>query len=160
MTITIRKARLSDAARIADYNTHLALETEDKRLDADTVRCGVQALLSDPTKGVYFLAEVNGKVVGQLSITREWSDWRNAWFWWVQSVYVEAAFRGQGVYTRLFRHAWSTAEQEGGVCAFRLYVESDNDRARATYERLGMKRSSYLFYEQEIKPVSERIEIA
>jgi ribosomal protein S18 acetylase RimI-like enzyme len=160
MTITIRNARPADAACIADFNARLALETEDKRLDTATVLQGVEALLTDPAKGIYFLAEVDESVVGQLSITREWSDWRNAWFWWVQSVYVEAEFRGQGVFSSLFRHAWSAAGQEGSVCAFRLYVESENDRAQSTYERLGMKRTSYLFYEQEFKPVVESIETA
>ena len=160
MTITIRNAQPADAACIADFNARLAPETEDKRLDAATVLKGVEALLADNAKGVYFLAEVEGAVVGQLSITREWSDWRNAWFWWVQSVYVEAEFRGQGVFSSLFRHAWLAAEQQGSVCAFRLYVESDNDQAQSTYERLGMKRTSYLFYEQELKPVVGSIETA
>ena len=29
-------------------------------------------------------------LVGQAAVTREWSDWRDGWVWWLQSVYVVA----------------------------------------------------------------------
>ncbi len=36
----------------------MAQETEDLELDEKTVQAGVQAILSDPAKGTYFLLEV------------------------------------------------------------------------------------------------------
>ena len=35
---------------------------------------------------------------GCVMVTTEWSDWRNAAFWWIQSVYVVPEFRRCGVF--------------------------------------------------------------
>ena len=39
-----------------------------------------------------------------MQVTFEWSDWRNGWFWWVQSVYVRVDYRGRGVFRMLYEH--------------------------------------------------------
>jgi ribosomal protein S18 acetylase RimI-like enzyme len=149
--IKIRKAELADAALIADFNIKLAAESEGLRLDPACVAQGVRALLLDPAKGVYFLAEIDGAVVGQLMVTYEWSDWRNANIWWIQSVYVREEARGKGVFRWLFNHLQSAAGEQKGVCSLRLYVHSENAAARRTYEKLGMKRMSYEVYESGLK---------
>src|SRR5580765_2701578 len=104
----IREARLTDSQVIAEFNLRMAWETEQRRLDADRVGKGVAALLNDPAKGTYYLAEVQSgersSIAGQLLITYEWSDWRNGNFWWIQSVYVQKEFRGQGIFRALFEH--------------------------------------------------------
>src|SRR2546427_12131369 len=100
----IRKAIPPDAAIIADFNARIAWETERRRLHRPRVRRGVTALLKDDAKGIYFLAEEKGVVAGQLSITTEWSDWRNGDFWWIQSVYVAPEFRQRGVFRALYAH--------------------------------------------------------
>ena len=111
------------------------------------MRAGVAALLDDPAKGTYFLAELNGQIAGQLLITCEWSDWRNGNFWWIQSVYVEENFRGQGIFRALFEHVHKLAKQRKEVCGLRLYMDSANATARKTYGRLGMKRTDYEVFE-------------
>jgi len=143
----IRKARLSDVDIIADFNTRLAWETEQIKLKAQTIRRGVRAVLKDASKGIYFVAAVEGAVVGQLLITYEWSDWRNHNIWWIQSVYVAADFRKQGVFRHLFNHVTKLARSRRDVCGLRLYVEKDNRRAHRTYERLGMRHTHYEIYE-------------
>jgi len=40
----------------------------------------------------------DGSVLAQLMITFEWSDWRAAQVWWVQSVYVPPQHRENGYY--------------------------------------------------------------
>lgn len=145
--ITIRIATAADIAIIAANNSAMAEETEGRRLDAETLRSGVSRLLSDSTRGVYYLAERDGNVVGQLLITREWSDWRDGWFWWIQSVYVTPDARRQGVYRALHEHVHAEARKRPDVCGIRLYVDQDNARAQQVYERLGMKRSGYRLYE-------------
>ena len=91
--ITIRDATIDDADTIAEFNCRLALESEDKSLDPETVRAGVKALLSAARRGRYFVAcRSDGMIVGQLMHTFEWSDWRNGDIWWLQSVYVHADF--------------------------------------------------------------------
>src|ERR1700740_2002554 len=101
----IRKAALNDAALITDFNIRLAWESEELKRDPETVRRGVEAVLKDTSKGIYFVAELpEAGVVGQLMITYEWSDWRNGNIWWIQSVYVSEPFRGRGVFQGLFNH--------------------------------------------------------
>jgi GNAT superfamily N-acetyltransferase len=144
----IRRAILSDAPTIAEFNLRLAEETEHLRLDPQTVAAGVKALLEDPAKGVYFVAEHERQIVGQLCITYEWSDWRNGTFWWIQSVYVQKEFRGRGVFASLFEHVQNLARGQGDVCGLRLYMERDNDMARRAYEKLGLNQTHYLVFEK------------
>ena len=95
MKITIREATPADKETVADLNHRLARETEDKSLDPTLINPGVSALLADPDKGRYWLAEIEGDVIGQIGVTYEWSDWRNGMFWWIQSVYVDAEHIGR-----------------------------------------------------------------
>jgi GNAT superfamily N-acetyltransferase len=150
MEIRIRQAAPADGPVIADFNLRLAEETEGLRLDPACVRAGVVALLKDPAKGVYYVAEVNGAVAGQLMITYEWSDWRNGNLWWIQSVYVKQELRAQGILRRLFEHVKTLAREQKGVPALRLYVHADNLRAHRSYERLGMSRTKYEVFELDL----------
>lgn len=143
----IRIASAEDAASLVEFNQAMALETEGKTLDPETLGRGVRAVFEDRARGFYVVAEESGRIVGGLMITYEWSDWRNAWFWWIQSVYIVPEARGTGVYRRLYEFVRERAEQAGDVCGFRLYVESENRNARAVYEKLGMEESHYLMYE-------------
>lgn len=147
MNISIRQATIADAPTVARFNSLIATETENKTLDQKLLRKGVETILSDPSKGLYFLAEAGGVVLGQISITYEWSDWRNGTFWWIQSVYVIQEGRGKGVFKSLYEYIYSLAKTTPDVCGLRLYVEENNTRARQTYERLGMKESYYRMYE-------------
>ena len=146
MDILIRNAEPTDWATIAEFNRALAAETEDKVLDWETLSSGVRGLLADVGKGRYFIAEDAGRIVGTTMITYEWSDWRDGWIWWIQSVYVHPDFRGRGVFSRLYRHIEALAA-ELDVKAVRLYVLTSNTRARATYAALGMHESGYTVLE-------------
>jgi GNAT superfamily N-acetyltransferase len=153
MPLTVRTATPGDVPVIVDYNRRLAQETEHKMLDPQTVTAGVVAAIADPTtKGPYYLACDGTDVVGQLQVTLEWSDWRNGWFWWIQSVYVRADCRGRGVFRLLYQHVRSQARQAGNVIGIRLYVERDNSGAQATYSRLGMTFLPYMMLEEALTP--------
>ncbi len=147
MSTSIRPATPADAEIIAEYNAAMARETEHLDLDRDRLRSGVRSILEDPSKGVYWVAEAGGRVVGQMMITYEWSDWRNATFWWIQSVYVHRDWRGRGVFRSLYDHVIALARADAGVCGVRLYVENENAAAQATYERIGMQRTCYTMFE-------------
>ena len=144
----IRLARRRDAPALIAFNRAMALETEAKALLPEVISAGVRGLLARPASGFYVIAERNGEVIGALLITKEWSDWRNGEFWWVQSVYVLPAHRGRGVYRRLYRHIQRLAARRHSVVGFRLYVDHDNARARRVYRSLGMKETRYAVYEQ------------
>jgi GNAT superfamily N-acetyltransferase len=144
--IIVRDARPEDAESIARWNEAMARETEDVRLDPATIRAGVRKVLEDPSRGRYFVAELAGRPAGCLLITYEWSDWRCGTLIWIQSVYVEPEHRRQGVFTALHRHVEGVAAGPGH-CGLRLYVDSRNAAAQATYRRLGMEHRGYLVFE-------------
>ena len=146
--VKIRVEEQSDLASLVSFNQLMASETEDKTLDEQILRKGVANLIDDKNKGFYLVAEVNQQVVGSLMVTTEWSDWRNAIFWWIQSVYIVPSHRRIGVYAKLYAQVKALAEQEDNVCGFRLYVEKDNLVAQKTYQALGMQESHYLMFEE------------
>jgi len=148
--VNIRIANAKDADSLVEFNQAMALETEGKHLDAATLRNGVEAVFGDAKKGFYVVCEIESRIVGGLMVTYEWSDWRNAWFWWIQSVYIRPEARGQKIYSRLYDFVKTAASDAGNVCGFRLYVESDNTNARRVYDAVGMHASHYLMYEEEV----------
>ena len=93
----VRPATPGDLDTIVLGNMKLAEESENMRLDPATLRPGITALLEGRAPGVYWVAELDGQVVGQLLITYEWSDWRNCMVWWIQSVYVAPEARARRV---------------------------------------------------------------
>jgi GNAT superfamily N-acetyltransferase len=143
--IRIRRATVDDTESLVAGNIAIARETEDTVLDAELVANGVARVLADETLGVYFVAE-DHEVVGQLLVTREWSDWRSGFYWWIQSVHVVPRARRTGIYRALHEHVLSEARRDH-VLAIKLYVDRDNRAARATYEALGMQHSAYDLYE-------------
>ncbi|HLP44977.1 MAG TPA: GNAT family N-acetyltransferase [Candidatus Deferrimicrobium sp.] len=145
--IKIRKAELRDVKIIAEFNIRVAKETENKVLDPEIALLGAKAIIKDPHKGFYLVAEMKGEIVGQLMVTNEWSDWRNKLFLWIQSVYVKADFRKQGIFTALFHYLKDIARYKKNVAGLRLYVEKSNDIAHKVYEELGMVIPSYDIYE-------------
>jgi GNAT superfamily N-acetyltransferase len=147
--MNIRVGEKKDIDALVGFNRAMAFETEGKTLAADVLKPGVAAVFEDENKGFYIVAEIDGETVGGLLVTFEWSDWRNKWFWWIQSVYVLPDHRGRSVYKRMYEFVKSLADQRGNVCGFRLYVERENERAQKVYEKLGMHRSHYLAYEEE-----------
>jgi RimJ/RimL family protein N-acetyltransferase len=148
MDLTIRPARPDDAATLADFNARMAWETEHKRLDPAVLARGVAAVFADDRKGFYTVVAAKDEVVGQCLMTYEWSDWRDGWVWWIQSVYVRADFRGRGVWKRLYQHLLDRALAEPGVIGIRLYVERANTVAKAAYAKLGMTDAGYDILEQ------------
>ena len=146
--LTIRRATAHDQPTIVDFNCALALETEGKVLLHEVISRGVAAMLGNENRGMYFVAEQSGVIVGALMLTYEWSDWRNGNFWWIQSVYVRREARGHGVYRGLYEHVRALAAKDPNVCGFRLYVEQDNARAQRTYSALGMSETHYQMYEE------------
>ena len=148
--IRVRRASAEDLDTIADFNEAMAWETEGKVLDREVLRSGVSAVLEGRGKGNYYLAEVSGQVVGQLAITTEWSDWRNGFFWWIQSVYAHPDHRRRGIYRSLHNHVVAEAVSEGNVRGIKLYVDRENRRAHGVYASLGMAHSHYDLWEMDI----------
>jgi GNAT superfamily N-acetyltransferase len=145
--IQIRCASSDDVETIAEFQLRMAMETEHLALDREALYAGVRAILKDPRKGRYWVADVDGQVVGSLLVTPEWSDWRNGSFWWIQSLYVREEYRRQGVFRKLFGHLQQLVQSNGGVLGLRLYVATTNAAAQRAYEAMGMNGQHYRMYE-------------
>ena len=156
MNIRVRNATRADIERIAEFQQAMALETEGRKLDSAVSTQGITAIFDDPVKGFYIVAAARAadgsadEVIGSLLITYEWSDWNNATHWWIQSVYVDAAWRRKGVYRTMYEHILRMTEGRRDICSIRLYVERTNSVAQQTYKSLGMSHSHYDLYEIDL----------
>jgi GNAT superfamily N-acetyltransferase len=148
MPLTVRAATNADLSTIVEFNQSLANETEAKTLDPQVLTAGVEAGFADPNKAAYFIADDAGAVVGMLMLTREWSDWRNGWLWWIQSVYVRQSHRRQGVFRSLYDHVYRLASADPTVIGLRLYMEENNEVAARTYRGVGMSPAGYVVFER------------
>jgi GNAT superfamily N-acetyltransferase len=147
--ISVREAREEDHPVIVAFNHRLAVESEGKRLDDATLQAGVRRALSHPDLCRYFVAQVDGTVVGTTMVTVELTDWRDGVIWWLQSVYVTPELRRAGVFRALYAHISNLARRSPDVRGLRLYVHLDNARAMQTYEAVGMGRAGYELYESD-----------
>jgi len=143
----IRDATHADLEFIAFANAALAAESEGQALDRGLLVPGIRAVLDDAALGRYYLAESDGRPVGQLMTTFEWSDWRNGLFLWIQSVYVLPGYRRSGIFRSLFRHLEAVARADARICGIRLYVDRGNASALEVYGRLGLHHSNYVVME-------------
>jgi ribosomal protein S18 acetylase RimI-like enzyme len=139
----------ADIKTIAQFQVDMALESEGTTLSIDTVIPGVEAAINDSNKATYVIAYLSGNPIASLMITKEWSDWTNKWYWWIQSVYVIPQYRGKGVYKAMYNKIKDMALQNG-VTQIRLYVDKTNVNAQKVYQKLGMSECHYLMYEETI----------
>lgn len=149
--LKIRFANKNDIDIIVLFNKAMGLETEGITLDENILKNGVENVLGDSSKGFYILAELDKIIVGQSMVTYEWSDWRNSFFYWIQSVYVRPEYRNQGIFRSLFNFIKEVATNNSNICGLRLYVDKNNQNAISVYKNLGMLHSHYLMFEMEIK---------
>lgn len=145
--VQTHKATTKHADIIVEFQQKMAYETEKLILDKDTVTHGVNAVLSDDSKGVYFVTSFEEQIVGTMLITREWSDWRNSWVFWLQSVYIISEMRGKKVFKAMFDFMSTKVEKYDDVAGLRLYVDKNNKNAMAVYEALGMNGDHYKVFE-------------
>lgn len=143
----VRKAETKDLAFIVEFQLAMAKETEFIELQRSTVEKGVTAVLNDPSKGKYYVAEENGKVISSLLTTYEWSDWRNGTILWIQSVYVRPEFRRKGVYRKMYAHLKNLVLKSESLNGIRLYADKSNHIAHKTYRNLGMSPDHYVTFE-------------
>ena len=140
---------VADIEEIVRFQLAMAMESEGTTLDIERVVAGVTAVINDPNKGFYLVAKIAKDTAGSLMITKEWSDWNNQWYWWVQSVYVAPEFRNKGVFKRLYTKVKELAATDG-ISQIRLYVDKSNILAQSVYNRTGMEECHYLMYEEQI----------
>ena len=145
----IVRGEVGDIDSIVQFQADMAMESEGCVLDKERVTRGVTAAMLDDSKGIYWVARIGDTPIGSLMLTREWSDWNDQWYWWIQSVYVTHEHRRQGIYKAMYEKV-KEAARDSGVSQVRLYVDKTNRSAQQVYHRLGMHESHYLMYEESL----------
>ena len=148
MNWIIRTATTEDIPTLVDFNCAIARESEGKELTRDVVTRGVSRGLLQGEEVAYYVVDDGHGPIGCLMLTREWSDWRDGWLAWVQSVYVKPQYRGQGVFRMLLTHVRDKLREQPDVVGLRLYVEAENTRAQTVYRNTGFVDPNYLVLEQ------------
>jgi GNAT superfamily N-acetyltransferase len=125
----------------------LAEESEGVKLEATVLQKGMLSMFSDASKGFYNVAEDEGEIVGCHMVTYEWSDWRNGWVYWLQSVYVRESHRNKGVFRIMYNNLTESIRTDPDVIGLRLYVDKSNSRAQQVYSAMGMNGEHYTVFE-------------
>jgi len=144
---TLRQAVLIDAPVIASFQIKMAWETERYKLNFDTVTKGVEVVLHDSNKGMYYVVEYEGNVIACMLITTEWSDWRNGTVLWIQSLYVETKHRQKGIFKMMYNHIKNMVLENENLKGIRLYVDKTNTKAVNVYNKMGMNSNHYKLFE-------------
>ncbi len=145
--LSIRLADPSDLDLLVHYQKTMAWETEELELSEDILQKGIQRLFDEPHKGLYWVFVYEGKNIGCVLTLTEWSDWRNGDVLWIHSLFVEAEFRGKGVFKKVYAYFQEKVRREDGLRGIRLYVEKENHRAQKAYQAVGMTKEHYEMYE-------------
>ena len=147
----IRPGTIEDAdtihAALLKLGTHIGAHQEITSTSDDLRRYGFGE------KPAFFtlIAEVSGEFAGLCLYFPIFSTWMGRPGVYVQDLYVEDRFRGRKIGERLLRCVAAECRKDGGVY-LRLSVDTDNEGAKAFYERLGIAWSSY---EQTQKIIGE-----
>jgi ribosomal protein S18 acetylase RimI-like enzyme len=148
----VRAAAHEDLPDLVDFVVEEAFEAEGRQLDRDQVQQAVTAALENPHLAQYWvLQEPTGRVVGAIAAVTEWSDWRNAAYWWIQFVFLLPEVRGRGHLLVLVAELERIAQAQGAP-ELRLYVHPDNARAIRAYEKLGFAPSPYRVMTKALAP--------
>jgi len=141
--VRVRAAIPSDLELLADFITEEAREAEGRELDRSTLLRGIETALHDPSIAEYWvLTDDREKPCGTLSITREWSEWNAAFYWWIQSIYIDPSHRGQGC-MKLMLEAVLKDARTRNCHELRLYVHESNERAIRAYRSARFENSPY-----------------
>jgi GNAT superfamily N-acetyltransferase len=148
MRVKYRLASADEAEMIKDFQIAMALETEALVLEPSIVLKGVQTVFKHPDRGTYHICECDEKIVGCLLIINEWSDWRNAFVWWIHSLYILPAFRGKKIFSGFFNYIQKLVDSNDEVRGLRLYVDKRNIHAKRVYEKMKMRSDHYELFER------------
>jgi len=143
MDTQIRKAVINDIDSLIEFSLEEAKEAEGLTKVPDTLRAGITAALNDSSKATYWvIVDENDKPFGNVSALKEWSDWNDGYYWWIQSMFISPSYRGKGYLELLINTVKSEMKRENGL-ELRLYVHKTNKVAIRAYEKVGFVISNY-----------------
>ena len=151
-TFNIRLANQSDedVENIARFQMACAMETEKKELLGETVRKGVKHIVSK-SNDYYIVAEDENEVMaGCCLLHLQFSDWNNSYYLVLESVYVEASYRGKGLLKTLLTFAEDFAKEHNNISEVRSSVSNQNKTMIKAVEKLGWIATPYGIYGKKL----------
>lgn len=139
----VRDATIADVSVLVGFLVEEAREAQGLALDEAAANRAITAVFDDRALARYWvLVDEVGAAAGAIAVTREWSDWNAASYWWIQFAYLAPPARGRGLLARLIDHV-SALAHAAGAPELRLYVHPENQRAVRAYDRLGFENLPY-----------------
>lgn len=134
-----------------DLIAHLAelMRLHDAQPDRESLRDALEFALKFPERVRFAVAQREDKLIGVASLHDGYSTWRGKPYGDLQDVYIVEEERGTDAAQTLFEFI-TTEGLRRGYCRLDLHVREDNERARAFYEKMGMKWSSELVYSMDL----------
>jgi ribosomal protein S18 acetylase RimI-like enzyme len=140
--VTLRPGRIEDVetihAALLKLGAHIGASKDIQSTAEDLRRYG----FGDRPAFSTLIAEIDGEFAGLCLYFPIFSTWMGRPGVYVQDLYVEDRFRGRRVGERLLQQVAKECLAAGGIY-LRLSVDTDNETAKAFYEKLGIGWSSY-----------------
>lgn len=89
-----------------------------------------------------FVFEENENLAGYAMIAKSYSTEFGGLCIWIEDLYIEPDYRGQGIGTKFFQHLEDI--YKGKAVRYRLEVAADNVNAIGVYEKSGYERVGYV----------------
>ncbi len=151
----VRTAEVGDLDDLVAMSNGLASSRPARSLDEEQLRRGLLRAVGSSEPPFFVVAENQGKCVGQLLVTEEWSDWNCGWHWWLQSGFIQTELRGQGIFGAMFSYVKDLALERNDVFSIRCYAYQDNIRAHKSFEKVGLRRELVDVFSLQVRqPIS------
>ena len=139
-----------------DLIAHIAelMRLHDAQPDRESLREALEFALKYPERVRFAVAQREDRLIGVASLHDGYSTWRGRPYGDLQDVYIVEEERGTGAAEKLFEFLAAEGLRRG-YCRLELHVRENNERARAFYEKMGMKWSDELVYSLELTVAGE-----
>jgi GNAT superfamily N-acetyltransferase len=147
---TIEAATVADIPHLADLLMLLFTEEADFRPNRANQERGLRHLIESPSTGVVFVAREGHEVVGMVSLLFTISTAEGGPACWLEDMVVRPDWRGDGLGSRVLRHAIDYARTHG-FSRITLLTDKVNAGAIRFYERHGFFESAMTALRLDLK---------
>ena len=145
-TTRIRRSRASDLDALVELGAEYCA-ADGHAFDEPTVRAGFAGVVSDDTRGIVLVAEVDRAVVGYAVVSWGWSIEIGGLDVVLDEIYVRP--KGLGIGGELFAVAEAACRDVGAKRVF-LETEPHNERARRWYASFGYETEPSIWMSKEL----------
>ncbi|MCD1260029.1 GNAT family N-acetyltransferase [Paenibacillus athensensis] len=143
--VTVRETKAEDVPQLRELMITYIVDFYQWRRPEDGKLDALIDMLLEKQRGVQFVAESGGKLVGFATLYFTFSTLRTGPITVMNDLYVEPAWRGQGAAQKLFQ-ACKGYSARHGYERMTWQTASDNDRAQKFYENMGGELGGWLSY--------------